>query len=44
MLIEYELNQNAGLSEVKRMIIDAFRFSDQRGLQASRLPSFDEAD
>ena len=43
MLIEYGFNHDAELSEIKRMIIDPFRFSDQRGLQASRLP-LDEAD
>lgn len=43
ILIEYELNHDAGPSEVKRMIIDALRYSDQHGMQAPR-PPLDEAD
>jgi hypothetical protein len=41
--LEYELNHDDGPKQVKMMIIDALRFSDQHGLRASR-PPLDEAD
>jgi hypothetical protein len=43
LLLEYELNHDDGPTQVKMMIIDALRFSDQHGLHASR-PPLDEAD
>jgi hypothetical protein len=43
LLLEYELNHDDGPKQVKMMIIDALRFSDQHGLHASR-PPLDEAD
>ena len=43
MLIEYELTHDSGPSEVKRMIIDALRFSDRNGWQPQR-PPLDDAD
>jgi hypothetical protein len=43
MLLEYELSHDDGPKQVKMMIIDALRFSDQHGLRASR-PPLDEAD
>jgi hypothetical protein len=43
LLLEYELNHDDGPKQVKMMIIDALRFSDQHGLRASR-PPLDEAD
>jgi hypothetical protein len=43
LLLEYELSHDDGPKQVKMMIIDALRFSDQHGLRASR-PPLDEAD
>ena len=43
LLLEYELDHDDGPLQVKRMIIDALRFSDQHGMRASR-PPLDEAD
>jgi hypothetical protein len=43
LLLEYELNHDDGPKQVKMMIIDALRFSDQHGLRASP-PPLDEAD
>jgi hypothetical protein len=43
LLLEYELNHDDGPKQVKAMIIDALRFSDQHGLRAPR-PPLDEAD
>jgi hypothetical protein len=43
MLLEYELSHDDGPKEVKTMIIDALRFSDQHGMRAPR-PPLDEAD
>jgi hypothetical protein len=43
LLLEYELNHDDGPKQVKTMIIDALRFSDQNGLRASH-PPLDEAD
>jgi hypothetical protein len=43
MLLEYELNHDGGPKQVKMMIIDALRFSDQHGMPASR-PPLDDAD
>ena len=43
MLLEYELNHDDGPRQIKTMIIDALRFSDQHGLQPER-PRLDEAD
>jgi hypothetical protein len=43
MLLEYELNHDDGPKEVKAMIIDALRCSDQHGMHAPR-PPLDEAD
>jgi hypothetical protein len=43
LLLEYEFNHDDGPKQVKMMIIDALRFSDQHGLRASR-PPLDEAD
>jgi hypothetical protein len=43
LLLEYELNHDNGPMQVKTMIIDALRFSDQHGLRAAQ-PPLDEAD
>jgi hypothetical protein len=43
MLLEYELSHDDGPKQIKAMIIDALRFSDQQGLRAPR-PPLDEAD
>jgi len=43
LLLEYELNHDDGPKQVKMMIIDALRFSDQHGMRAARLP-LDDAD
>jgi hypothetical protein len=43
LLLEFELNHDDGPKQVKAMIIDALRFSDQHGLRPSR-PPLDEAD
>lgn len=43
MLLEYELDHDDGPKQVKTMIIDALRFSDQNGMSISR-PPLDEAD
>jgi len=43
LLLEFELNHDDGPKQVKTMIIEALRFSDQHGLRASR-PPLDEAD
>jgi hypothetical protein len=43
LLLEFELNHDDRPKQVKMMIIDALRFSDQHGLRASR-PPLDEAD
>jgi hypothetical protein len=43
LLLEYELNHADGPKQVKTVIIDALRFSDQHGLRPSR-PSLDQAD
>ncbi len=40
---EFELSHDDGPKQVKMMIIDALRFSDQHGLRTSR-PPLDEAD
>jgi hypothetical protein len=43
LLWDLELNHDDEPKQVKKMIIDALRFSDQRGLSAPR-PPLDEAD
>ena len=43
LLLEYELNHDDGPKQIKAMIIDALRFSDQHGMPVSR-PPLDEAD
>jgi hypothetical protein len=43
LLLEYELNHDDGPKQVKKMIINALRFSDQHGPGAPR-PPLDEAD
>jgi hypothetical protein len=43
LLWELKLNHDDAPTQVKMMIIDALRFSDQHGLSASR-PSLDDAD
>lgn len=43
LLMEFERNHDDGPKQVKTMIIDALRFSDQHGLRASR-PPLDDAD
>jgi hypothetical protein len=43
LLLELELSHDDGPKQVKTMIIDALRFSDQHGMRASR-PPLDEAD
>jgi len=43
MLLEYELNHDDGPRQVKMMIVDALRFSDQHGMRPSS-PPLDEAD
>ena len=43
MLLEYELNHDDGPRQVKMMIVDALRFSDQHGMRSSS-PPLDEAD
>jgi hypothetical protein len=43
LLLEYELNHDDGPKQVKMMIIDALRFSDQHGMRAACLP-LDDAD
>ena len=43
LLLEFELNHDDGPKEVKTMIIDALRFSDQHRQRAAR-PPLDEAD
>jgi hypothetical protein len=43
LLLEYELSHDDEPKQVKAMIIDALRFSDQHGLRAAR-PPLDEAD
>jgi hypothetical protein len=43
LLLEFELSHDDGPKQVKTMIIDALRFSDQHGMHASR-PPLDEAD
>jgi hypothetical protein len=43
MLLEYELDHDDGPRQVKTMIVDALRFSDQHGMSTSR-PPLDEAD
>jgi hypothetical protein len=43
MLLEFELNHDDGPKQVKTMIIDALRFSDQHGMRTSP-PPLDEAD
>jgi hypothetical protein len=43
LLLEYELSHDDGPRQVKAMIIDALRFSDQHGLRGPR-PPLDEAD
>lgn len=42
-LLEYELNHDDGPRQVKQMIVDALRFSDEHGLRPSR-PPLDDAD
>jgi hypothetical protein len=41
--LEFELNHDDGPKQVKTMIIDALRFSDENGMRISR-PPLDEAD
>lgn len=43
MLLEFELNHDDGPMQVKSMIIEALRFSDEHGLRPAR-PPLDEAD
>jgi hypothetical protein len=43
LLLEFELSHDDGPKQVKTMIIDALRFSDQRGMHTSA-PPLDEAD
>ena len=43
LLLEFELNHDDGPKQVKTMIIDALRFSDQHGMRTSS-PPLDEAD
>jgi hypothetical protein len=43
LLLEFELSHDDGPMQVKTMIIDALRFSDQHGMPVSR-PPLDEAD
>jgi hypothetical protein len=43
LLLEYELSHDDGPKQVKKMIIDALRFSDRHGLREPR-PPLDEAD
>jgi hypothetical protein len=43
LLLELELSHDDGPMQVKTMIIEALRFSDQHGLRAPR-PPLDEAD
>jgi hypothetical protein len=43
LLLEYELDHDDGPKQVKAMIVDALRFSDQHGMRMSR-PPLDEAD
>jgi hypothetical protein len=43
LLLEFELNHDDGPRQVKTMIIDALRFSDQHGMRAPA-PPLDEAD
>jgi hypothetical protein len=43
LLLEFELNHDDGPKQVKTMIIDALRCSDQNGMPISR-PPLDEAD
>jgi hypothetical protein len=43
LLLEFELNHDDGPRQVKTMIIEALRFSDQHGPKPSR-PALDEAD
>jgi hypothetical protein len=43
LLLEFELSHDDGPKQVKTMIIDALRFSDQHGMRAST-PPLDEAD
>jgi hypothetical protein len=43
LLLEFELSHDDGPKQVKTMIIDALRFSDQHGMRASA-PPLDEAD
>lgn len=43
LLLEFELSHDDGPRQVKTMIIDALRFSDQHGMGASA-PPLDEAD
>ncbi|QDW36119.1 hypothetical protein FFI89_002550 [Bradyrhizobium sp. KBS0727] len=43
LLLEYELDHDDGPKQVRAMIVDALRFSDQHGMRMSR-PPLDEAD
>jgi hypothetical protein len=43
LLLEFELSHDDGPKQVKTMIIDALRFSDQHGMRTST-PPLDEAD
>lgn len=43
LLLEFELNHDDGPMQVKTMIINALRFSDQHGMPIAR-PPLDEAD
>jgi hypothetical protein len=43
LLLEYELDHDDGPRQVRAMIVDALRFSDQHGMRTSR-PPLDDAD
>jgi hypothetical protein len=43
LLLEYELDHDDGPKQVRAMIVDALRFSDQHGMRMLR-PPLDEAD
>ena len=43
LLLEFELSHDDGPKQVKTMIIDALRFSDQHAMRTST-PPLDEAD
>ena len=43
LLLEFELSHDDGPKQVKAMIVDALRFSDQHGMRTPS-PPLDEAD